>query len=157
MVIQLAFVVCAYMSFPAELEIGAVARLSGVDPYMALAVQYVESRGNDKAVSRTNDWGRYQINCPTWRRYLYLSSCTQLLNRHVNIWSGIHVIKRYQDRYAPRKGYLCRVHGQHAWISHYNSGNSVTGRGVSYGNIVMAVRHRLMRADKKRAFNFGRS
>lgn len=135
---------------PPRLEVTLAATLFGVDPDLAWAVQYVESRGNDHVVSKGN-YGRFQVNCTVWRKKLGFTGCSELLDRRTNIWAGVWILSRFQHRFATRSGVGCRCGGAHHWVAHYNEGSRVRpgGRGESYGRLVLARMRQLEKSTAK--------
>ena len=121
-----------------EQEITLMAIYKGVNVNLAHAVAKVEtgnipeeSGARDKVVSAGN-YGRFQINCTTWKKPLKLDSCEDLLERHTNIWAGLTVLSYVSaNRWAKPKG-------PHHWVAHYNAGVVVEkgSRGERYANKV---------------------
>lgn len=132
-------------------EIRFWSALYGVDPTLARAVTYVESREKDGLISPTGDYGRAQVNCHTWIKALRLESCEDLLDTHINAWAGVHVLARYQKRYANRDKTACRC-GQiprHHWVAHYNCGHVLKRRGLTYAGAVMHAMRRFIHEAKQ--------
>lgn len=93
------------------------------------AVAHVESRGNEKVISRTGDYGLLQVNCATWKRKLPIRSCSDLLDRRRNLVSGAWILSRCQKRW----GHL----PNHAWIGAYNAGSPHGPRAIAYRDRVI--------------------
>jgi hypothetical protein len=139
-----------------ESEIVLVSLARGVNPHVALAVAQAET-GNvperderrDRVVSKGN-YGRFQVNCHTWREPMGLASCDQLLDRHVNIRAGISVLAYVQ---SARSAHL---DGPTDWVAHYNEGVLVSsgGPGERYARRVKYLmrRHRLLAEERYRSF-----
>ena len=139
-----------------EAEIVWVSLARGVNPHVALAVAQAETgnlpeEGNrrDRVVSKGN-YGRFQVNCHTWREPMGLESCERLLDRHVNIRAGIAVLAYVQ---AARSAHL---DGPTDWVAHYNEGVLVSsgGPGDRYARRVKVLmrRHRLLAEERYHSF-----
>jgi len=135
---------------PVQYQIDVWSRVWGIDARIARAVIHVESRGNPRAVSRTGDYGLFQVNCVTWRRAANVRSCAELLSPARNIMLGTWILSKYQRRYrfpsdAKRfpsnagSTWACRCGGDHVWISHYNQGGHVSSRGKAYGAVIRQI------------------
>ncbi len=139
-----------------EQEIVLMAIYKGVNPHLALAVAQTESGRvpeadgeRDRVVSLGN-YGRFQVNCTTWRRPLGLESCERLQERHTNIWAGVTVLSYVSaHRWA-------RPSGPHRWVAHYNEGTVVTegGRGERYARRVEYHMRRWAKASRLAARSF---
>ena len=111
----------------------------GVDPHLALAVEYAESGTppesmRDRLISKTHDYGRFQIHCPSARN----PDCSTLLDRHVNIRTGVAVVAAVQARFAVGASGVCRCgRAGHHWIAHYNTGSAMTAAGERYAQRVV--------------------
>lgn len=91
----------------------------GVDPLLAVSVAQVESGFNVNCVSATHDYGLYQLNAATFRRY----TTKQLMDPELNIKLGIQYLAEVRDESAHQKGY--------EWVINYNLG-TVKGNKVRY-------------------------
>lgn len=104
-----------------------------VEPELAIALSYTESRFNPNAVSSRGAVGPLQIrpvfHCPGGR----LEGCDL-------IKAGVGAIIRYQTKYGPR---LADV------LCHWNSGNRCYPRSEAFAYIVMKRRRVLLRAQEK--------
>jgi len=125
-------------------EIVLVSLLHGVNPHLALAVAEVESGGlpesqRDRAYYRGN-YGRFQINCTTWKGVFGLKDCTELFDRHLNIRAGVAILAHVQAVHGSRRG-------QPYWVAHYNEGWQLQedGPGVRYARRVVALLRRMER------------
>lgn len=129
-----------------EAEIWASSLVKGVDPTVALAVHDTESGDipevddqRDRIVYKGN-YGRFQVNCTSWKKKLGLRRCREMLDRHRNIQIGLYVLARFQARFAREDGHgcKCRRRVKHHWTAHYNEGLVVApgGRGERYGRKV---------------------
>lgn len=136
-----------------EVEIWATALLHGVDPTVALAIHDTESGDvpesgglREKVVSKGN-YGRFQVNCTSWKKKLGLRRCRELLDRHRNIHAGLYVLARFQGKFAHSDGHrcTCRRRVKHHWSAHYNEGIIVApgGRGERYGRKVASKIQRM--------------
>ena len=98
-------------------EVGAAAHEGGVDPAMAVALSYTESRFNRDAVSPRGAHGPLQVkpsfHCKSGR----LVGCDL-------IKSGIGAIVRYRHRYGRK------------WLCHWNSGNRCYRRSRAFADLV---------------------
>lgn len=134
-------------------EIVLMSFFKGVNPHLALAVAQTET-GNlseadgtrDRIVSLGN-YGRFQVNCKTWRDPLELDSCDRLLERHTNIRAGLTILSYVS---ASRRA---RPAGPHRWVAHYNEGTVVQegGRGERYARRVEYHMRRWAK-DSRRVF-----
>ena len=139
---------------PPEVEIAAVATLRGVPVNEAWAIHDTESgnvpeplpnggplRNRDNVVSQGNV-GRFQVNCPTWKRLTGNTTCEPLTNRHVNILAGVTIMARWRAKCRTGKPPCHRPRSTH-WSCHYNQGYSCTGHGVRYaGRVVEKMRRK---------------
>jgi hypothetical protein len=135
-----------------ESEIVLVSLARGVNPHLALAIAQAET-GNiperegrrDQIVSKGN-YGRFQINCTTWRRPMHLESCKPLLDRHLNIRAGIAVLAYVQ---AIRS---LSLDGPADWVAHYNEGVVISagGPGERYAHRVkFLMRRQRVQAERR--------
>jgi len=130
-----------------ETEIVLVSLVQGVNPHVALAVARAET-GNipeadgrrDRVVSKGN-YGRFQVNCRTWKEPLGLESCDELLDRHRNIRAGITILAYVQQRRA------LSMTESPWWVAHYNEGVLVGAAGERYARRVSS----LMRRESRRS------
>jgi len=155
MVVMTHIIVVAAVVAPWEAEASLWAVLAGIDPVVAVAVANTEtgdlpelgepsSRKWGQGVHRDNvvvagNYGRFQVNCSVWLDDLGLNECTDLLDRGVNIRSGVHILSKFQARFKPRRGKKgCKCGGRHHWTAHYNEGTQVEpgGSGEDYGRRV---------------------
>lgn len=131
-----------------EAEIWATSLVKGVNPNVALAVHDTETGDipevddqRDRIVSKGN-YGRFQVNCTSWKKKLGLRRCRDMLDRHRNIQIGLYVLARFQARFAREDGHgcKCRRRVKHHWTAHYNEGLVVApgGRGERYGRKVVS-------------------
>lgn len=139
-----------------EAEIVWVSMARGVNPHVALAVAQAET-GNipskdgrrDRVVSKGN-YGRFQVNCRTWKEPMKLASCEELLDPHFNIRAGIAILAYVQ---AARGA---RLDGPTDWVAHYNEGVLVSsgGPGERYARRVGFIlrRQRLMAEERYRSY-----
>lgn len=135
---------------PVQSQVEIWSRVWGIDARIAMAVIHVESRGNPRAVSRTGDYGLFQVNCVTWKRHANVASCAQLLDPARNIMLGTWILSKYQRRYrfpsdAKRfpsdatSTWACRCGGSHGWLAHYNQGGKVGNRGNAYAATIRQI------------------
>lgn len=85
---------------PIEVHIAVEAHRRKVDPAVALAVAYQESKFDERATSHTDDFGLFQIHCGrefSWCRRFKLSP-KDLFDPYLNIDVGLSVIKDCQKR-----------------------------------------------------------
>lgn len=113
--------------------VGVEAGSRGVEPELAVALSYTESRFSATAVSSRGAVGPLQIrpvfHCPGRR----LEGCDL-------IKAGVGAIIRYQTKYGPGlKSVLC----------HWNSGNRCYPRSEAFAYIVMKRRRVLLRAQER--------
>lgn len=124
--------VMALHQAPPDVEIYLQAKRYKVDPDLVFAVAKKET-GNikeserDRVISPTNDYGRFQLNCGTWKKRLNLDSCDRLLDRHYNYATAAWLIARLQKKFG-RNQY---------WIGHYNGGMTAS---VAYAKDVLRYR-----------------
>ncbi len=119
-------------------EIVLVSLYKGINPHIALAVSQTETGalseedGTRDTVISMGNYGRFQVNCGTWREPLVLDSCARLLERHTNIWAGLTILSYVSTNRRARPG------GSHQWVAHYNEGTVVQkgGRGERYARRV---------------------
>jgi len=140
-----------------EAEIVWISLARGVNPHVALAVAQAET-GNvsehddrrDRVVSKGN-YGRFQVNCRTWRVPMGLASCDSFMDRHFNIRAGIAVLSYVQSARG------ATLDGPTDWVAHYNEGVLISsgGPGERYARKVKFLmrRLRLQAEDRYRAFN----
>ncbi|MBM4395575.1 MAG: hypothetical protein FJ087_07790 [Deltaproteobacteria bacterium] len=138
-----------------DAEIVAVSLIRGVNPHLALAVAHAESGGlSEKDGSRDRalylgNYGRFQINCTTWKKVFGLNECRELWDRHLNIRIGIAVL-----------AYVQAMHGWRAgppyWVAHYNEGVLLQpdGPGERYARKVVARMRRMERLAAAAAANW---
>jgi len=135
---------------PVQYQIDVWSRVWGIDARIAMAVIHVESRGNPRAVSRTGDYGLFQVNCATWKRAAKLTSCRQLLDPARNIMLGTWILSKYQRRYRfpsdakrfpsdAKQAWACCCGGSHGWLAHYNQGGKVGNRGNAYAATIRQI------------------
>ena len=108
-------------------EVGMAAIAEGVDPALAVALSYTESRFNRDAVSHRGAHGPLQVkptfHCPNNR----IENCDL-------IKAGIGAMIRYRSRY-----------GQ-GWLCHWNSGNRCYGSSRYFARLVLR-RARTLKGD----------
>ena len=114
--------------FSACVDVGVEAIAGGVDPALAVALSYTESRFNRDAKSNRGAYGPLQIK-PTFhfpnRR---LKGCDL-------IKAGIGAIIRYRNRYGSD------------WLCHWNSGNRCYRKSRRFARIV-DKRRKLLRGER---------
>lgn len=91
----------------------------GVDPLLAVSVAKVESDFNVNCISKTHDYGLFQLNASTFRRY----TVKQLLDPELNIKLGIQYLAEVRNESVHQHGY--------EWVVNYNLG-TVKGNKVRY-------------------------
>lgn len=103
--------------FESCVEVGMGAIAEGVNPPLAVALSYTESRFNPEAVSHAGARGALQIlpsfHCPGGR----LRGCNL-------IKAGIAAIIRYRNRYGSD------------WLCHWNSGNRCYRKSRAFAHLV---------------------
>jgi soluble lytic murein transglycosylase-like protein len=131
----LLILIISRVDVPAELEIAAWAILHGVPADVALAVADQETGSiapakRDRVVSRGN-YGRFQVNCTTWRKAFGLRTCAELIDRHTNIRIGAAVLAHCKSRWPRIEDY----------VAHYNCGSTINAAGRRYaGNVLDRIR-----------------
>ncbi len=114
--------------FSACVDVGVEAIAGGVDPALAVALSYTESRFNRDAKSNRGAYGPLQIkptfHCPNRR----LKGCDL-------IKAGIGAIIRYRNRYGSD------------WLCHWNSGNRCYRKSRRFARIV-DKRRKLLRGER---------
>ncbi len=139
-----------------ETEIVWVSLAQGVNPHLALAVAQAETGNIPEKDGRRNrvvslgNYGRFQVNCRTWREILGLKSCEELLDRHLNIRAGISILAYVQ------KNRGARLEGPVGWVAHYNEGVLVSsgGPGERYARRVNVLMRRRYQQAQKRFASF---
>lgn len=71
-----------------------LSRKHGFNPYLVMAVIYVESRFNRRAVSRAGAYGLMQVNYPVWKDELNIDR-RKLSQVDYNIELGLTILKGY--------------------------------------------------------------
>ena len=107
------------------------ATAQNIDPYLAAAVAWKESRFSTTAHSTTGDCGVMQVNA-RWSKY----TCTQLQNKRTGIKAGVQALLYWKKRFENRKP-------RHRWLCHYNSGNKCWRRSKAYAHGVLRILRRL--------------
>jgi len=69
-------------------------RKHGFDPYLVMAIIFVESRFNRRAVSRAGAYGLMQVNYPVWKNELNIDR-GKLAQVDYNIDLGLTILKGY--------------------------------------------------------------
>jgi soluble lytic murein transglycosylase-like protein len=69
-------------------------RKHGFDPYLVMAIIFVESRFNRRAVSRAGAYGLMQVNYPVWKNELNIDR-RKLAQVDYNIDLGLTILKGY--------------------------------------------------------------
>jgi len=132
-------------------EIVLMSLYAGVNPHVALAVAQTETGDlseedgeRDQVVSLGN-YGRFQVNCGTWKRPLALDSCARLQERHTNIWAGLTILSHVSANHHARPA------GPHRWVAHYNEGVVLAegGRGTRYARRVAFHMRRWARESRQ--------
>lgn len=104
--------------FSTCVDVGVEAIAGGVDPSLAVALSYTESRFNSSAKSNRGAHGPLQVkpvfHCPDRR----LRGCNL-------IKAGIGAIIRYRNRYGSD------------WLCHWNSGNRCYDKSRLFARIVL--------------------
>ena len=106
---------------PMELKVAYEAKRNGIDPAVALAIVYKESRFMPLSVSKTSDYGLFQIHCGkdfSWCRKFKIKK-TDLFDIETNIKYGFKIIKFCQA--AAIKA--CGKHKCRHWLFYYNHDN----------------------------------
>lgn len=138
-----------------EAEIIAVSLIRGVNPHLALAVAHAESGGlpeaggqRDRAYNVGN-YGRFQINCTTWKGVFGIRDCKELYDRRTNIRIGVAVLAYVQAVHGWRRGTPW-------WVAHYNEGSLLQpgGPGERYARKVVARMRRMERLAARAAANW---
>jgi soluble lytic murein transglycosylase-like protein len=109
------------------------ATTQNIDPYLAAAIAWKESRFSTTAHSKTGDCGVMQVNA-RWSKY----SCDQLKNKTIGIKAGTHALLYWKRRFAKREPH-------HQWLCHYNSGNKCWRRSRAYAKGVLRILKKLRR------------
>ena len=97
------------------------ARKHGFDPYLVMAIIFVESRFNRRAVSRAGAYGLMQVNYPVWKDELNIDR-SKLTQVDYNIELGLTILKGYLRE---TKGDLIKA------LILYNNGYKYSNTGYS--------------------------
>jgi hypothetical protein len=143
-----------------RVEIVAWSLYYGVNPNLALAVQDTETGDlteadgtRDRALWKGN-FGRFQVNCTTWRATFGIRACSELFDVHANIRAGVAVLAYVRTHYAWGERY-CRCGGAHHWVAHYCGGTRVDEAAQKYAR--SAVRRMRIKEIEARARFGGQS
>ncbi len=157
LVLQAALYLVDPSAISPEAEIVLVSVVRGVNPHVALAVAQAESGRIPEASGRRDrvvfkgNYGRFQVNCTTWKQPMGIASCRDLLKRLLNIRAGIAVLAYVQSF---RRAHL---QGSADWVAHYNEGSLVSagGPGERYARRVnfLMRRYRHAAEERYRSFN----
>lgn len=93
--------------------------LYGIDPKLALGVIQTESQFNPSAISKTGDYGIFQLNERSFPQY----SKAQLLNPEINIVLGINYLVKMKKE--------CKFKDNNEFLVCYNYGLK-NARAVKY-------------------------
>lgn len=86
------------------------ANLYGVDPKLALSVVQVESQFNPSAISKTGDYGLFQLQAASFPQY----KTEQLLQPEINIPEGIKYLAKMKKE--------CKFKNNNEFLVCYNYG-----------------------------------
>lgn len=94
-----------------------LSRKNGINPYLVMALIFVESRFNRRAVSGKGACGLMQVNYPVWKEALKLDR-SRLFEIDYNIQAGLTILKGYL---AETRGDIIRA------LILYNNGYNYSG------------------------------
>lgn len=115
---------------PTDAEIAFWSIIKGVDPHLAIAVSTAES-GNvpeangvrDRVISLGN-YGRFQVQCSSWREKFGVQDCNEFLDHSFNIRAGVAVLSYIMaHRHITRRDPV-------DWVAHYNEGTVISPGGL---------------------------
>lgn len=92
----------------------------GVNPQIALSVAKIESGLNPMAISKTHDYGLFQLNEASFKQY----SIKQLLNPNINIIEGIKYLAKMQKE--------CKYRNNLDWLTCWNMGKTYVAKNIKY-------------------------